>query len=295
MSAIPVVVNTTAGKNWSDEDLAALAKMFGDAGTEPRILPARSGADLVALARKALKDDPPVIVAGGGDGTISSVASLVQSTGTALGVLPLGTLNHFAKDLGIPIELEDAVRIVAAGRQIEIDVGQVNERIFINNSSIGIYPDIVRDRRRQQRRLGRGKQWAMAWATLTALRRAPFLRIRLALDGQERNYRVPFVFVGNNVYNMEGFDIGTRASLREGKLSIYLTQRRGRLGLVALGFRALFGRLRQDREFEAATAQTLDIASSHHYLPVATDGEVTLLKTPLHYEIRPGALRVIAP
>ncbi|MGZ5032538.1 MAG: diacylglycerol/lipid kinase family protein [Usitatibacter sp.] len=295
MGTLTVVVNANAGRSWSEEDLAGLAKLFGDAGVEARILPARSGAELMELARTALLDGPPVIVAGGGDGTVSSVASLVQSTGTALGILPLGTLNHFARDVGIPVELDAAVRIIAAGRQIRVDVGRVNGKAFINNASLGIYPDIVRDRERQQRRLGRGKRWAMAWAILTALRRSPFLRVRLHVDAEVRNYRVPFVFIGNNVYVMEGFNIGTRESLREGRLSIYLTQRRGRLGLFALAFRALFGRLSQARDFEAATAQALDIESRHHYLPVATDGEVTLVKTPLHCEIKPGALRVIVP
>lgn len=174
-------------------------------------------------------------------------------------------------------------------------MGQVNERIFINNSSIGIYPDIVRDRTRQQRRLGRGKRWAMAWAILTTLRRSPFLRVRLRVDGEERNYRAPFVFIGNNVYNMEGFDIGTRERLDRGHLSIYVTQHGGRLGLVALGFRALFGRLRQARDFEAMAAQQVDVETRHRVLPVATDGEVTSMKTPLHYRSLPGALRVIVP
>jgi diacylglycerol kinase family enzyme len=295
MSVLPVVISASAGRGWSDEDLQGLGKLFSDAGAEARILPARSGADIVKLARMALKDEPPVIVAGGGDGTISTVASLVQSTGTALGILPLGTLNHFARDLGIPIDLEEAVRIAAAGRQVLVDVGQVNDRVFINNSSLGVYPDIVRDRKRQQRRLGRGKRWAMVWATLTALRRAPFLHVRLRRDGEVRNYRVPFVFIGNNVYVMEGFDIGKRESLKEGQLSIYLTQRRGRIGLFALGMRALFGRLDQARDFEATSAHTLDIESHHHHLLVANDGEVTLMQAPLRYEIRPGALRVIVP
>jgi diacylglycerol kinase family enzyme len=295
MSAIPVIVNATAGGGWTGEALEALEGHFRAAGLEAEILPARSGEEMLALARKVASANPPILVAGGGDGTISTVASIVQSTGTALGVLPLGTLNHFAKDLGIPLAIEDAIRVLAVNRQTQVDVGQVNERVFINNSSLGIYPDIVRDRRRQQRRLGRGKQWAMLWATLTALRRSPFLRVALRVQGEERHYRAPFVFVGNNVYNMEGFEIGTRTDLTQGRLSIYVTQHRGRLGLVALGFRALFGRLRQARDFEAMTAQQLDVQTRHRYLSVATDGEVTLMKTPLHYRSLPGALRVIVP
>jgi YegS/Rv2252/BmrU family lipid kinase len=295
MSAIPVIVNGTAGRGWSEEDIRKLEKTFSDAGAEARVFAARSGSEILALAKKALADKPPVLVGGGGDGTISTLASIVHSSATALGVLPLGTLNHFAKDLKIPLEVEEAVRVVVANRQVQVDVGRVNDRTFINNSSLGIYTDIVRDRRRQQQRLGRGKFAALVWASITALRRAPFVRVTLVLDGQERRYRAPFVFIGNNEYIMEGFEIGTRASLREGRLSVYVTRRQSRLGLVALGFRALFGRLRQARDFEATTAQALDIESRHRVLPVATDGEVAVMRTPLHYQSLPGALRVIVP
>ena len=238
---------------------------------------------------------PPILVGGGGDGTISSLASIVHSSGTALGVLPLGTLNHFAKDLKIPLEVEEAVRIVVANRQVQVDIGQVNDRTFINNSSIGIYTDMVRDRTRQQHRLGRGKFASLFWASVTALRRAPFVRVTLVLDGKERSYRAPFVFVGNNEYIMEGFQIGKRASLAEGHLSVYVTRRQSRIGLLGLAFRALFGRLHQARDFEATTVLGLEIETRHALLPVATDGELAVMHTPLRYQCLPGALRVIVP
>lgn len=295
MSAIPVIVNGTAGKGWSEDDVRQLEKRFSDAGVTAQVFAARTGAQIVTLARQALAGKPPVLVGGGGDGTISTLASLVHSSPTALGVLPLGTLNHFAKDLGIAPDVDEAVRIVAANRQVQVDIGQVNDRTFINNSSIGIYTDMVRDRTRQQQRLGRGKFEAMIWASIGALRRAPFVRVKLVLDGDERSYRAPFVFIGNDEYTMEGFNIGKRDSLQSGRLSIYVTRRQTRLGLVALGFRALFGRLRQARDFEATTALSLEIETRHRALPVATDGEVTLMQTPLRYRSLAGALRVIVP
>ena len=175
------------------------------------------------------------------------------------------------------MELDQAVATLAAGYQTRIDVAEVNGRTFLNNSSLGIYPGIVRDRERQRRRLGRGKRWALVWATLTALRRAPFLDVKLVLDGSERSYRAPFVFIGNNSYVMEGFEIGTREGLREGCLSVYVTRRQSRLGLVGLGFRALVSRLSQARDFEAITAQSITVRTRHRHVPVATDGEVELV------------------
>lgn len=295
MNTIPVIVNTASGVGFDDEKTADLARHFREAGLEARIFSARSGEEITALVREAMSDSPPVLVAAGGDGTVSSIAAIVHSTGTVLGVLPLGTLNHFARDLQIPFDIGEAVRIVAANRQAALDVGEVNGRVFINNSSLGLYPEIVRDRASQQRRLGRGKKSASVWATLTALRLSPFMRITLSVDGEKSAYRVPFVFVGNNEYDMEGFNIGKRDSLRGGRLSLYVTQRSGRLGLVALGLRALFGRLRQARDFEAMAAHELEVVSRHRVLPVATDGEVTAMQTPLRYRILPGALKVIVP
>jgi diacylglycerol kinase family enzyme len=288
-------VNLAAGAGCDSEKIDALREIFQTGGLAVRILPARSGDELASITASVLRERPPMIVAGGGDGTVSAVASLLAGTETALGVLPLGTLNHFARDLHLPMQLDQAVAVLSAGCQARIDVGEVNGRPFLNNSSLGLYPGIVRDRERQQRRLGRGKRWAFVWAVITALRRAPFLDVRLVVDGRERSYRTPFVFIGNNSYLMEGFDIGTRESLSQGQLSVYATRRQSRVGLLGLGLRALVSRLRQASDFEARTAQSITVCTRHNHLPVASDGEVTLMETPLEYRCRPLALRVVVP
>jgi diacylglycerol kinase family enzyme len=135
----------------------------------------------------------------------------------------------------------------------------------------------------------------MAWAAFNALRAHPFLHLRLEVRGAEHRRRTPFVFIGNNVYRMEGFDIGVRERLDAGVLSLYLTARRSRLGLLLLALRALLGRLYQGRDFEAGTATRLRIDARHRRLLVALDGEVAAMDLPLDYRIRPRALRVIAP
>jgi diacylglycerol kinase family enzyme len=250
---------------------------------------------MIDTARKAVEEGAQLVVAGGGDGTINAVASVLVDTDTALGVLPLGTLNHFAKDLGIPQVLEEAIANVAKGKPVQVDVGAVNDRIFLNNSSLGLYPDIVRHREKQQHRLGRGKWPAAAWATIAALRRYPFLKVKLAVDGAQHERITPFVFIGNNEYSMQGLAIGERECLDGGKLSLYVAQRPGRLGLLRFAFRALCGRLAQDRDFDVMLSEKFDIATRHRHLRVATDGEVTLMTTPLRYRIMPAALTVIVP
>jgi diacylglycerol kinase family enzyme len=287
---IPVILNGSAGKGVSDPE--EIHRQLAQAGLDARFL---TGNDIGELASRAIAGKPPVVVAGGGDGTLSRVADVLRGTQTALGILPLGTLNHFARDLGIPLALEDAVRTIARGRRVAVDMGEVNGRGFLNNSSLGLYPDIVRERRRQQRRLGRSKRSAMIWATLAALDRAPLLSLSLELDERVQACRAPFVFVGNNDYVMEGFEIGTRERLDGGRLCIYTTQRSSRGGLIALALRALCGRLRQADDFIELKAKTLRVETPHKRLIVATDGEVAIMDTPLDYRILPRCLKVIVP
>ena len=290
-----VVVNAGSGRG-NDQALAdRLRSLFAAAGFTADIALAAGGEAIASAVAAAVDRRPDVVVAGGGDGTVSMVAAALVDTGIALGVLPLGTLNHFAKDLGIPLQLEAAVQLIGSAAPRPTDVGEVNGRVFVNNSSLGLYPDIVRDRERQQKRLGRGKWPALVWASLAALRRYPFLTVRLSVDGKEATRRTPFVFIGNNEYRMDGFAIGERAGLDDGRLSLYVAQRPGRLRLLQLAFRALTGHLRQARDFDVLLASDIVIDSGHRRLRVAMDGEVTLMTPPLRYRIRPHALKVLRP
>ncbi|MCA1635685.1 MAG: diacylglycerol kinase family lipid kinase [Acidobacteria bacterium] len=297
MSAgVEVIINASAGGESSAEDAGALERAFAACGLEARVAQARDGEDLKELARRALGRDARSVVAGGGDGTVNAVASQLVGTHRALGLLPLGTLNHFAKDLHIPLQLEDAARVVCEGHEVSVDVGEVNGQIFINNSGLGLYPLIVRRREKLQERLKSGKWPAFFWAALSVLRRHPFLSVRLSVDGQEIVRKTPFVFIGNNEYEIESLDIGARRRLDAGYLSLYVAHRTGRLGLFWLAVRALCGRLRQAKDFDALCAKEIWVETSRpRRLPVAADGEVTLMTTPLHYRVLPGALRVIVP
>ncbi|MFC3110486.1 diacylglycerol/lipid kinase family protein [Undibacterium arcticum] len=290
-----VIINASAGNGHTSEWASRLADKFQSHGMSAQVTLARSGDQILEASQFAARDGYDVIVAGGGDGTINTVASALVGTDIAFGVLPLGTLNHFAKDLHIPLDLDAAVRNIAARHSVKIDAAEVNGRIFLNNSSLGLYPDIVRHRETQQRRLGRGKWPAFFWATVTALRRYPFLNVTLRLNNEEHKRRTPFIFVGNNEYLMEGFNIGGRKRLDSGQLCLYVTHRTGRLGLLLLAIRALFGRLRQAKDFDAVAAREVLIETRHKRIRVATDGEVTVMETPLRYRNCPGALNVIVP
>lgn len=292
---IAVILNASAGAGCSGEFADSVTEKFQACGLSVHVKLAASGEELIESAQSAVREGVKTIVAGGGDGTLNAVASTLVGTGIAFGILPLGTLNHFAKDLRIPLDLEGAIRTIAEGHSMQVDTGEINGRIFLNNSSLGLYPDAVRDRERQQRRLGRGKWLAFFWAALTALRRYPFLDLTISLDKEAYQRRTPFVFVGNNEYLMEGLNIGARERLDGGNLSLYVVHRTGRLGLLVLAVRALFGCLRQARDFDMLSAKSIAIATRHKQIRVATDGEVTRMTTPLQYRLRAAALKVIVP
>lgn len=296
IASLEVIINRRAGVSENKEITRSLQELFTAGGVKAEISIAHSAKEIDELALTAACGESQVIVAGGGDGTINAVASAIIKGGNhkILGVLPLGTLNHFAQDLKIPLAIEDAVRVILAGHASNIDVGEVNSRIFLNNSSLGLYPTIVRERIKQQS-LGHGKWPAFVWAALSVFRRYPFLDVRLIVAGKTIISRAPFVFVGNNAYAMEGFQIGRRERLDAGQLSLYMSNRTGRLGLIRLGLRALFGRLRMEKDFLALSTEEIKIKTRRNRIRVSFDGEIDLLETPLHYRVRPGVLRVIVP
>ena len=293
--SIAVLVNTRAGTASGHPRIVDdLRDRFRAAGREAEIIALTGGQDPVAVARQA-SSRASIVVAGGGDGTVSSVAAGLIDSPAALGVLPLGTLNHFARDLHIPHDLAAAVAAIVAGNTISIDAGVVNDHLFVNNSSIGIYPNIV-EAREALRREGHRKWTAMAIATARVLRRYRGVVVSIDVDGRRRHWRTPFVFIGNGEYAVEGLRMGERAGLDGGKLYAYLAPRLRAQQLPLLFVRALFGRAKHAGDFEIVPATELWIGlKRRRRLHVATDGEVHRMLTPLHYRIRAGALRVVVP
>jgi diacylglycerol kinase family enzyme len=259
------------------------------------------GVELAEAAKRALqkaqRNEIDAVIAGGGDGTIHTVAAVLAGTGVKLGILPLGTLNHFAKDLGIPMELEGAVDVIAAAHEVNIDVGEVNGIVFINNSSIGVYPYMVLDRERLRRQRGLRKWTAMGLAGLHMLRVFPIRRLRVRAEGWVDPCRTPSLFVGNNKYTLSLTAPRKRERLDGGELWFYIVKHQTRLSLVWFTVRSLLGLASTERDLRVFGAKHADIGARKRKkrLAVALDGEVVFLRPPLHYRIRAGELRVYAP
>ena len=232
------------------------------------------------------------VVIGGGDGSVRAAASVLAGSGIPLGILPVGTLNHFARDLGLPLDLEGAVRLIASGRDRLVDVGEVNGRVFLNNSSLGIYPDLVAERDRY-RRHGPARWFAAALALCRVVWWLPRPRVRVLAPGWEAVRRTTCLFIANNMYQLDAFAGATRLRLDTGKLCLYIANRESRLAFLVLAIRALLGRLKPERDFIQASLESVEISVRRRSVRVALDGESLVFRPPLHYRIRPGALRVI--
>jgi diacylglycerol kinase family enzyme len=234
------------------------------------------------------------LVAGGGDGTVGTVAAVARAHGLPLGVLPLGTLNHFAKDLGMPPALDDAAAVIAETAPRAVDAAEANGELFLNNASLGVYPRLVRLRERHRAR-GTGKWLAALWATLAVLRRHPFFDVALRTAEQATRRRTPFVMIANNAYRMAGLQPQTRERLDAGELAVYTYQATQRSSLLALGLRVVLFGVDRVRELEVQTTPEVTVATPRQAPRLALDGELTDLRPPLVARILPRALLVLAP
>lgn len=297
-----VLVNQGAGAAEAQEcaalaaALAAAFARFGSASAEVRLLPSDALREAAAQAREAAaRGELDAVAVGGGDGSIRTVAGALAGTGIPLGVIPLGTFNHFARDLGLPLDLEGAVQVICAGHHRAVDAGEVNGEIFINTSSIGIYPSMVQDRERLRQERGWPKWGATLVAGLRTLRRFPLRRFSISAEGWTEPWRTTCVFIGNNEHEVEASSFGRRRRLDRGELCLYVAKPQSRLSLLWLGFRSALGLLDRERDLRVVRVRSAVVDARQHRLLVALDGEVQRLRSPLRYSVRPGALRVFAP
>ncbi len=296
MNAI-VVYNEKAGSTGKNPDAPSpesLRAVFVAAGIDAEIRSA-SGNGLNAALRDAVAQRPSALFVGGGDGTISAAAGVLVDTGITLGIIPLGTLNHFARDIGVPPAWRDAVKALSLAPIRAVDVAEVNGRIFINNCSLGSYAEAVRRRDLLRREKGQGKWRAMMLASWTVFRELRRLRLHIATPDTSFSLRTPFVLVANNRYTGRVLAASLRPRLDEGRLWLYTTRARRHAAMVRLVWQSITRRVdaADALEFHSLTEATITITRT--MVPIAADGEVLNLKPPFHFKIRPAALRVLAP
>jgi diacylglycerol kinase family enzyme len=250
---------------------------------------------LVSSVKKAAGQGYDAIVVGGGDGTVNAAAGVLLGKKTALGILPLGTVNRLARDLDLSADVDAALRILAEAELRQIDVGEVNGHIFLNNSFIGL-PPMVTERRASLRGRPLGER-LRGYAALPMEVARGARRLALIIDDQEtaRVHRALTVVVSNNVYGEGASLIPKRPALDRGRLGLYISKHRNLRQTVFLLLRASLGLWKGDPDLEASEVKKLTISSNSGRLRVVNDGELLWLNTPLRYSIRPKALTILVP
>jgi diacylglycerol kinase family enzyme len=291
-----VLINCAAGslKAQTDQDVKKIEELLKAVGVSA-VVQSLQPSQIEEYAAKLVDSDFDGVIVAGGDGTIHSVASALVGSSKPLGILPLGTMNHFAKDLHIPLKLEDAVRVISEGHQTAVDVGQLNGDFFINNSSIGLYPQIVKKREFEMIRFGKNKWASMVKAAFAVMRRLPFVTVKIVVEGREMVRTTPFVFIGNNRYKFDLLKIGKRESLEKNELCVYIAKAMDPKHLFMLFIRAGLGMLHRAKDFDYFVVTSVTVESTKLPVDVAMDGEVVTMDGPLEYKTRPKSLQVIVP
>jgi diacylglycerol kinase family enzyme len=297
MRRVAVVLNPRSGGLIGREDAAEqVAARLRAAGLEARILGEDAAPDLPGRLDRALAEGADTVIVGGRDGTIRAAAQRLAGTATALGIIPLGTMNMLAKDLGLPLELDAAAETLARGAVRAVDVAEVDGEVFLCNSVLGLPSALGRHRERARGQAGLLARLRLVVASARAMLWHMPLRLAIAVeDGPRRVVYTRALAVANNAYDEGVGQILSRTRLDRGELVLYLAHRFGAWWTVKMLLAMALGAWRRRPELESRAAAAFTIHSRRPALRAMNDGEAVLLRPPLAYRIRPGALKVIVP
>lgn len=297
-----VVLNAGSGHAETELQRATIERALTRSGRQFQLEVVQDPAQLDAIARRMVAQARAaggIIVAAGGDGTINAVARRAVASGCPFGVLPQGTFNYFGRAHGIPEELEPAIEALLAGTPHPVQVGLVNDRIFLVNASIGLYPKILEEREQDKRQFGRSRIVALLSMLRTALGNHEFLRMRIEFNGKWHKLRTPTLFIGNNPLQMEQLGVAPlEAALEDGKLAALAPRSVGRWRMMWLMVRGVAGRLGGAQDllafsFKRIVVKPITLYGKRRRIKVATDGEVCLMNTPLDIRVLEGQLLLL--
>jgi len=303
---IRIIFNPAAGARDHERVRGRVAEVLAAAGRRFDFIPldrsGRAGSVAREQARRACSQDG-MVVAAGGDGTVNAVAQGVLGTGCRFGVLPMGTFNFFARAHGIPTEPADAARVLLEGRIRPVQVGRVNDRIFLVNASLGLYPRLLQQREQAKRQFGRSRLVAFASALASLLRHHKHLRLRLHVEGVRDDVETSTLFVGNNRLQLERLGMIEAAAVERGLLAALHLGPLSASQLLLLALRGSLGMLGEAeqvtrfvfREMEVSLPPRRRRRRRAQRIKVATDGETAWMQMPLHFALAPVALPLLCP
>ncbi len=287
-----LILNPSSGAKLAPGELDALQSASRERGLE--VIRLTPDADRAQTIRERMARGGRLFVAAGGDGTISHVVQPLVNTEAVLGVIPLGTYNHFARDLDLPLDWRAALEVALTGTTRQIDSGRINDRFFINNVSLGLYPELVARREERGRDYPRWK--ARLYASWVTLRKYPHVTLAIETEHHQEVIRTHVFMVSNNSYDLSRIGIeSARSTLEEGRLSVYWLPHLSRLKLTRFMARYLAGRVRETPGFRSFRTAAMKVQSAHQGVRVGVDGEVFRMSMPLTITIVPQSLLVRVP
>jgi diacylglycerol kinase family enzyme len=302
MPPLFIVFNVGSGNNDAETARAAIESACAAAGREFKLLLVDDPAHISRLAREAValaKAAGGIVVAAGGDGTINAVAQATLGSGCAFGVLPQGTFNYFSRTHGIPADTAEGMQVLLRETPQPAQVGQVNDRVFLVNASLGLYPQVLEDRETWKKQLGRKRWVAFGSGLLTLLRGYRSLRLVIELNGKSHNVRTPTLFVGNNALQMEQLGFSESQAIDNGKLAGITLRAVSRLSMLWLLLRGTFGKLGDADQVVTFSFKRLTVRRAHPFtrgrVKVAVDGEIIWLAMPLEFRVASQPLLLVRP
>jgi diacylglycerol kinase family enzyme len=297
-----IVLNNGSGRTETDERRDTIRTILDDAGRLHHIEIVRKPQDLGPATERAIewaRVHQGAVVAAGGDGTVNAVATQVLPTGLPFGVLPQGTFNYFGRTHGIPTDTAEAVHALLKAQLRPVQAGMCNERIFLVNGSMGLYPEVLSDRETMKQRLGRSRPVALLAALFTLLRHHRDWVIKLDVNGEMQTVVTPTLFVGNNALQLAQTGIPGGPLLDTGRLVAIMVRPMSRLAMLGLLLRGALGNLGDADKVDSLAFTRLEVTPRLPHKPrrlkVATDGEIVWMRTPLVFRPAPKPLQLLAP
>lgn len=291
-----ILHNPQSGKQEAGASSEDLSRLFEQHGLSPDIVKLDPENDLAATVKQAVDKGYDTIVAAGGDGTICGVTQALVGTSCRMGILPCGTFNYFARSLGIPQDLDGAVKVIADGHARPLRVAMLNDRVFLNNANFGLYPHILRSREEIYDYWGRSRA-AAYWSAIKVLFRWPRpLQMQITANGQTTTVRTPLAFVFNNAYQLREMGMEGAECIEDGKLALMLAPDCGRWGMILSSLAVLTGQATRKRHFDLICSDDIELRSTKgKRLLVARDGERSRMKGPFRLTLSDADLDVIVP
>ncbi|NHC02555.1 diacylglycerol kinase [Acinetobacter sp. 187] len=302
LKPLSMIYNEKSGFHASKNDqiYEQLMTLWTEQGFEIQVFDIASEASIDVLMQKVVSrhqqyTDHGVIVAAGGDGTLNAVASQLLNQEIPMGILPLGTFNYVARVLNIPLDLLEAAKVVGTGEARASHVARINDHIYLNNASLGLYPLFIKKRELYNQKFGRFPLHAYTSGLDVLIRDRKELKLELEVDGTKYPVKTPLLFFGNNQLQLEEMKLKIAKCAELGEVAGVILAKSDKATLFKTLFQLIRGNLEKAANVYSFSGEQVTVYSKKSSLTIAIDGELMEIKTPLHFSVAKNALKIMVP